>query len=128
MADEVKTEGFVPPGGNWFGNIGGNINDSIVSGIKQLLDKAKCDGEDPIFAVQFQCGECVKKVLHVADIDFFDGVAVLTPRRGHFLVIKLFCDGKLTDKQLARAIVVPIERICSVEVGAIEIEHCHKME
>ncbi len=73
-------------------------------------------------AVQFECGKCCKKVLNVKKAIEFGGFVFLVPPAKECLLIKTFNKGKLVDKQLAKVIIIPKNRICSVEYNAIEVD------
>jgi len=75
-------------------------------------------------AIEFDCGGCCKKVLNGERLIPIVGlgVVVLLPDRGDHLLVKLFGEDAIIERQLVRAIVIPIDRICSVEFGAVEID------
>ena len=73
-------------------------------------------------AVQFECGKCCKKVLNVKKAIEFGGFVFFVPPAKECLLIKTFNKGKLVDKQLAKVIIIPKNRICSVEYNAIEVD------
>ncbi len=73
-------------------------------------------------AIEFECGECCKKVLNGESIVVADCFVILRPAIGERLVIKLFSGGELVERQRADIIVIPIDHICSIEFGAEEID------
>lgn len=88
----------------------------------KLLEEYATNNDN--IAVQFECGKCCKKVLNgdrlVPVLSL--GVVVLLPPSGESLLIKLFGEEGIIERQMARAIVIPIDRICSLEFGAVEID------
>lgn len=79
---------------------------------------------DRNIAIEFECGGCCKKVLNGDRIIVIVslGVVVLLPPRGETLDIKLFGENEIIERQRAEAIVIFIDRICSIEFGAEEID------
>jgi hypothetical protein len=75
-------------------------------------------------AIEFECGDCCKKVLNgdrlIPIISL--GIVVLLPPSGSTLLIKLFSGGQRVETQMARAIIIPIDRICAVEFGAVQVD------
>jgi hypothetical protein len=96
-------------------------NEPMVAALKAAVDSWVCD-KKPRIAIEFECGDCCKKVLNGAKIFFKDYFVILLPAEGEFLLLKLFSCGKLVEKQVLAKIVIPVKRICSVEFGAIEID------
>ena len=75
-------------------------------------------------AIEFECGGCCKKVLNGERIIpiISLGVIVLLPPNNETLLVKLFGEEEIIERQMARAIVIFIDRICSIEFGAVEID------
>lgn len=73
-------------------------------------------------AVEFECGECCKKVINGASINIISGFLFLAPPLGECLFLKLFSAGKLAEKQILKFIIIPFDKVCSIEFGAIEID------
>ncbi|MGI6707078.1 MAG: hypothetical protein ACOX6S_12915 [Clostridia bacterium] len=73
-------------------------------------------------AIQFECGHCCKKVLYGQYIDVLGSYVVLRPMRNEDLIIKVFSAGELVERQRADVIIIPVDRICSIEFGAVEID------
>lgn len=75
-------------------------------------------------AIEFECGDCCKKVLNgdrlIPIISL--GIVVLLPPNGASLLIKLFSGAERVETQMARAIVIPIDRICAIEFGAVQVD------
>jgi len=99
-------------------------NGPVQSAWENLLGElATNNAADNDIAIEFECGACCKKVLN-GDRLFpiiSLGVVVLLPRQGQFLDIKLFGEEGIIERQTARAIIIPIDRICSIEFGAQQI-------
>jgi hypothetical protein len=94
--------------------------DPFDQGLQTLMDSLTC-GKHKI-GIEFECGECCKKVLNGAKIFTFRGLVILLPFPGDCLFMKIFSGGKLVDKQKMRAIVVPVSRICAVEIEPVQID------
>jgi hypothetical protein len=73
-------------------------------------------------AIEFECGECCKKVLNGASIAVTDCFVILRPAMGEQLEVKLFSEGRLVERQRVQIIVIPIDHICSIEFGAVEVD------
>jgi hypothetical protein len=75
-------------------------------------------------AIEFECADCCKKVLNGSRIFFIPiiNVAVLIPPFGQRLLLKIFSCGHVVDKELMKVIVIPISRICNIEIGAEQID------
>jgi len=72
-------------------------------------------------AIEFECGECCKKVLNGETITVTDCFVILQPAMGQMLELKLFSGGELVERQRLRIIIIPIDHICSIEFGAVEV-------
>ncbi|MEW6572459.1 MAG: hypothetical protein AB1374_02335 [Bacillota bacterium] len=75
-------------------------------------------------ALEFECGECCKKVLNGANIFFIPviNVAVLLPPYGQQLLLKVISCGHVVDKERLKIAIIPISRICNLEIGAEQID------
>ena len=71
-------------------------------------------------AIQFECGECCKKVFYGESIAVIGCFIVLRPAAGRRLKVKLFCGGRVADVQWTQVIIIPIDKISSIEIGAEE--------
>lgn len=88
--------------------------DPAVAGMQALVD-GLC-GKNKI-TIEFECGDCCKKVSNGAFFFFFFNFVVLLPSKDEFLTIKLFNGGNLVEKEKAKVIVIESRRICSFEFG-----------
>lgn len=95
--------------------------DPSMESMQTLLDGFSLDGESRI-AIEFECGNCCKKVLNGAKIIIIFDFVILLPRHRETLLLKVFSDGKVVDKQIMSSIIIPFDKICSFEFGAIEID------
>ena len=74
-------------------------------------------------AIEFECGECCKKVLNIStEIDVFPGLTILIPPRGESLLVKTFSSGELVDLQLVSFMVLNGTHICSREFNVKELD------
>ena len=92
---------------------------SLTSLIEGLTEK----GTHTI-AVEFECGACCKKVLNGKKLIVIPvlNVLVLLPAPGQFLILKFFCDGCLVEKQRMRAIIIRLDNVKAIEIGAEQID------
>jgi hypothetical protein len=72
-------------------------------------------------AIEFECGDCCKKVLNGESIAVTACFVTLRPAIGEQLEVKLFSEGKLVERQRVQIIVIPIDHICSIEFGVVEV-------
>ncbi|MEW6447964.1 MAG: hypothetical protein AB1426_07745 [Bacillota bacterium] len=75
-------------------------------------------------ALEFECEECCKKILNGARIFFIPviNVAVLLPPPGQHLLLKVVSCGHIVDKERVKIAIIPISRICNIEIGAEQID------
>lgn len=99
-------------------------NGPVQSAWENLLGElAANNAVDNDIAIEFECGACCKKVLNGERLFpiISLGIVVLLPRQGEFLDVKLFGEEGIIERQIARAIIIPIDRICSIEFGAQQV-------
>jgi len=77
---------------------------------------------DRNIAIEFECGGCCKKVMNGQEIDVIGNFVILKPTRNEELLVKLFSAGTLVEQQTAQAIIIPIDHICAIEFGAVELD------
>jgi len=77
---------------------------------------------DRNIAIEFECGDCCKKVLNGQEISIVGNFIILKPDNKEELMVKLFSGGALVERQTAEVAVIPINRICSIEFGAVELD------
>ncbi len=90
--------------------------------LAEVLTAASCPTDRNI-AIEFECGGCCKKVLNGEFIDVLGSFVILRPRRNEYLTVKLFSGGVLAELQTADVIIIPVDRICSIEFGAVELDN-----
>lgn len=73
-------------------------------------------------AVEFECADCCKKASNAKIADVVDGVLVLVACDDTLILVRTFSDGKVVDKQLAKVVIIPLDKVCSVELGAIDVD------
>lgn len=82
----------------------------------ELFSRIGCS-EKNRFAMQFQCGQCCKKVSNIAGflgIPVKDGFVWVFAHPHECLLVETFCAGKMIEKQIATNIVVPFSHFCSI--------------
>ncbi len=72
--------------------------------------------------VIFECEGCCLKALNGKVAEIVDGFLVLVARDDSFILVKLTSGGKLVDKEVVKALIIPLDRICAVEIGAVEVD------
>lgn len=94
------------------------INELQLDGDKNDEDKK----EDKKIGIEFECGDCCKKVINGSKLFFIPGFVVLVPAHGDCLFMKVFSGGKLVDKQIMRKIIIPVDRICAIEINPVQVD------
>jgi len=89
------------------------LNDSALKGLGPIFDKK--DDDDRI-AIRFECGECCNRVSNGAKLSFSPKFVALAPEDRDELVVQTFSDGELVEKRKLKKIIIPINRICSIEI------------
>lgn len=84
------------------------------NGLESVIDSI-CDSSRRI-GVEFECGDCCKRISNGAKIFFTCDSLILLPKQCESLVLRVFCCGKIVDKQLLTAIIIPLEKLCSIEI------------
>lgn len=87
--------------------------DGALKGLESIFDKKH---DDDKIAIRFDCGECCNRVSNGAKLSFNLKFAALIPEKGDELLVQTFSDGELVDKRKLKKILIPINRICSIEV------------
>ncbi|MBE3571534.1 MAG: hypothetical protein IMW95_01070 [Moorella humiferrea] len=95
--------------------------DPALEGLGSVLDELQRD-QDKKFGIEFECGDCCKKVINGSQLFFIKNFAVLLPDRGDSLLLKVFSGSKLVEQQILRAIIIPAGRICAVEINPVQID------
>ncbi|GFN23596.1 MAG: hypothetical protein IMW96_12110 [Thermoanaerobacteraceae bacterium] len=95
--------------------------DPALEGLESILNELQRN-DDKKIGIEFECGDCCKKVINGSKLFFIKNFAVLLPARGDCLFLKVFSGGKIVDKQLLRAIIIPASRICAVEINPVQID------
>ena len=104
-----------------------DFSDSIKYQCGHPMAKILADHCDPCgrpIAVEFSCGDCSKKAFNAKVKDICAGLLILTLFDAGGIVIKVFCGGCLVETETAQVVVIPLERVCAVEVGAREVDGC----
>lgn len=97
--------------------------ESLINELQHDEDKKDEDKkEHKKIGIEFECGDCCKKVINGSKLFFIKNFAVLLPARGDCLFMKIFSGGKLVDKQIMRAIIIPVGRICAIEIGPVQVD------
>ena len=102
--------------------------ESIINELQHNKDKKEENNkeedkkEDKKIGIEFECGDCCKKVINGSKLFFIKHFAVLLPAHGDCLFLKVFSGGKLVDKQIMRAIIIPVDRICAIEINPVQVD------
>ncbi|MDN5302531.1 MAG: hypothetical protein PWQ60_2045 [Thermoanaerobacteraceae bacterium] len=95
--------------------------DPALEWLESALNKMQHDGDKKI-GIEFECGDCCKKVINGAKLFFIFNFAVLLPASGDCLFMKVFSGGQLVDKQIMKKIIIPIGRICAIEIDPTQVD------
>lgn len=95
--------------------------DPVLEGLESAINELRPDGAHKI-GIEFECGDCCKKVINGSKLFFIFNFAVLLPASGDCLFMKVFSGDKLVDKQIMRAIIIPVSRICAVEIQPVQVD------
>ncbi|HHY47656.1 MAG TPA: hypothetical protein GX506_10220 [Firmicutes bacterium] len=99
------------------------FTDPVLNAIGEL--KAIKDFGDPhghCVAVEFECDGCCKKALNARILTVVDEFLILVAFDDGCILIKTISGGQLVEKEIAKAIVIPLERVCSIEFGAVQVD------
>ncbi|MGE5592365.1 MAG: hypothetical protein ACM3X3_01615 [Betaproteobacteria bacterium] len=99
------------------------IDSGFVPHSHPLLSALKHIGDPDSLrvTVDFQCGECCKKVLNAKILKATDEFLVLGSCEDTCVVVKTVSDGEVVETELVRAIAIPLDRVCSIGVGAVQV-------
>ncbi len=108
LAEEVKKE---------------DVEESVLATILKHLAH---DCEEIKIGVEFSCGSGFKKVVNAVKAIEVCTFLILFPEDHEVLFLKAFGDDGVIEKETMKAIAIPIDRICSIEIDPKEIEPCEK--
>lgn len=95
--------------------------DLSAQNLEALMDGLTEHGSHTI-TIEFECGDCCKKVLNGKKLFFVGSLAVLLPAPGETLLLKAFSGGCVVDKERMKAIVIGASRICAIEIRAVQVD------
>lgn len=73
------------------------------------------------WAVEFKCGKCCKKACNARVVGICNGLLLLAPFDRCGVVIKLFGEEGVIDTEYARFVLIPLENVCSIEIGILPV-------
>jgi len=79
------------------------------------------DLENLCIAVEFECDDCCKKALNARILKIICEFLVLVGFGDGCILVKTISGGELVEKELVKAIVIPLDRVCSIENGAVQV-------
>lgn len=79
------------------------------------------DLERLCIAVEFECDDCCKKALNARILRIIRGFVILVGFGGASILVKTISGGQLVERELVRAIIIPLDRVCSIEIGAVQV-------
>ncbi|WP_406678228.1 hypothetical protein [Moorella sp. ACPs] len=100
---------------------GSSDKDPALEGLETALNEMQLNGDKKI-GIEFECGDCCKKVINGSKLFFVFNFAVLLPAPGDCLFMKVFSGGQLVDKQIMRKIIIPVGRICAIEIEPVQVD------
>jgi hypothetical protein len=78
---------------------------------------------DPVcIAVEFECDGCCKKASNARFLNVIAGFLVLVSFDGACILVKTISGGTVVEKEIVKAIVIPLSRVCSIEIGAMQVD------
>lgn len=104
--------------------------DPVLEELESAINELQHDGdkkdddkkEGKKIGIEFECGDCCKKVINGSKLFFIKKFAILLPAHGDCLFMKVFSGGKLVDKQIMRAIIIAVDRICAIEIEPVQVD------
>ncbi|HHY98291.1 MAG TPA: hypothetical protein GX509_06090 [Firmicutes bacterium] len=101
----------------------GVFTEPLLRAIKELeCIEAFGDPFDQCVAVEFECDDCCKKALNARILTIVDGLLILVGFNNGCILVKTISGGELVEKEVVRAIIIPLNRVCSVEFGAVQVD------
>lgn len=79
------------------------------------------DLEQLCIAVEFECDDCCKKALNARVLKIACGLLILVAFPGGCILVKTISGGQLVERELVRAMIIPLDRVCSIEIGAVQV-------
>ncbi|WP_422445649.1 hypothetical protein [Thermoanaerobacterium sp. DL9XJH110] len=95
--------------------------DPSLEGVESAINKMKHEGDKKI-GIEFECGDCCKKVINGSHLFFLGNFAILLPEPGDCLFLKVISGGKIVDKEIMKKIIIPANRICSIEIDPVQVD------
>ncbi|HHY33899.1 MAG TPA: hypothetical protein GX515_12930 [Firmicutes bacterium] len=99
------------------------VDSGFVPHSNPLLSALKHIGDPDSLrvTVDFQCGECCKRVINAKILKATDEFLVLGSCEDSCVVVKTISDGEVIGTELVKAIAIPLDRVCCIEVGAVQV-------
>lgn len=111
----------LPDGGTFALPLPEETKDMSLQSLETLIERLTDNGKHRI-AVEFECGACCKKVSNGAKLIVIPilNVLVLLPSSDDSLLLKFFCDGCLVEKEKIKAIIIRLDNVKAIEIGAAQ--------
>lgn len=84
------------------------------------------DPDDFTVAVEFECGGCCRKAYNATIADVLDGVLILVAGECDPIVVKVICPRECEEKEYAQIVIIPLDKISSVEIAEKKHHHCDR--
>lgn len=99
------------------------FSDPMLNAIGELETiKDFGDPQSHRVAVEFECDDCCKKALNARILTVVDEFLILVAHDDGCILIKTISGGQLVEKEIAKAIIIPLERVCSIEFDAVQVD------
>ena len=115
MAEEVKEE-----------VIHNETVEKKESVLEAILKHLAHECEEIKIGVEFSCGSGFKKVVNAVKAIEVYTFLILFPPDHEALSLKAFGEDGVIEKEILKAIAIPIDRICSIEIDPKEVDHHEK--
>lgn len=89
-----------------------------------LLEVCKKHGDPDKLRVTvlFECDGCCVKALNGKIVDIVAGFLVLVARDESFILVRIISEEEIVDKEVAKVIIIPLDRICAIEIGGVQVD------
>jgi len=87
----------------------------------ELLKKCR-DPDTPCIGVECKCDGLCVTALDVKVEEIIDGLPILAAWDDALILVKTMNDGKWADTKTVRAIIISLDRVCSMETDAAQVE------
>lgn len=95
-------------------------NPLFIHPILRVIKELDCCDKRRI-AVEFECDSCCKKALNAKILKIIDEFLVLTAFDDDGILVKVISGGILVEKEIVKVIIIPLDKVCSIEIDAVQV-------